>query len=67
MNKQILKINLGASRESQRQQGYFDAIFLELNEIAMTEKAENYNEHNNNNYRRDDTRNVLDADSLPYK
>ena len=29
MNNQILKINLGASRESQRQQGYFDGRFVE--------------------------------------
>ncbi len=29
MNNRILKINLGATRESQRQQGYFDGRFVE--------------------------------------
>ncbi len=28
MNNQTLKINLAASRESQRQQGYFDGRFV---------------------------------------
>jgi len=29
MNPKLLKINLGATRESQRQQGYFDGRFVE--------------------------------------
>lgn len=34
MNNQILKINLGASRESQKQQGFFDGRF-----VARTERS----------------------------
>jgi hypothetical protein len=32
MNNQILKINLGASRESQKQQGFFDGRFVSRTE-----------------------------------
>lgn len=59
---------LNQQQQQQRRQGYVDAMFLELNEMAMAEQAENENnhDHNNNNYQ-DDILNVVDAELLLYK
>lgn len=49
MNNQTLKINLGASRESQKQQGFFDGRF-----VARTEQSKKTytrkNKHKNKSY-----------------
>ncbi len=44
-----------------------DAMFLELNEMAMVEQAENNNNNNNDNNRRNDILDVVDAELLLYK
>lgn len=46
MNTQTLKINLGASRESQKQQGYFDGRFVgrvEQSKKTYTRKTKHKN------------------------
>ena len=46
MNNQILKINLGASREAQRQQGFFDGRFVaraEQSKKTYTRKTKHKN------------------------
>ena len=48
MNNQTLKINLGASRESQRQQGFFDGRFVartEQSKKTYTRKQKHKNRH----------------------
>ena len=49
MNNQTLKINLAASRESQRQQGYFDGRFVQR---AVPDKTKYYRKrkHKNKTY-----------------
>ena len=46
MNAKLLKINLGATRESQRQQGYFDGRFLERVEQSKKTYTRKYKHKN---------------------
>ncbi len=54
-------------QQQQRRRGYVDAMFLELNEMAMAEQAENNNNNENDNNRRNDILDVVDAELLLYK
>lgn len=54
----------GNQQNEQQRQSYVDAMFVELNDMAMAEEAENEHVHNNDN---DDVMNRIDAELLLYK
>ena len=55
------------TQEGRGQQGYVDAMFTEITELAMEEQAEHHHQHDDTNNNDDEVINHVDAELLLYK